>query len=517
MSSSAMRSEPNAPLKPVGKVSTPSKTGPALPSRELFPAGGDAATFTLRNVDASSVEQARQLRKSDFEQYKRFHNFFTAREETMAREIDAKYKDKRERIDKWVRDSIGSDVQTCLEQRKETRDALLGLLMVSAALAKHGKPVLDAKDALGEMDDLVSTRFRTYGLRSHEEKKYRDDSRSTNKSNKQVAHTVGLGYVLELVLSLPAEKRVDSEDLKEILNHSDNMRLVLTTTNQGLHKQVDKALMSPSTPGEADEWTQVGRDRLVQIIKVVQSERFQSAMIEAGGDHLYDAIRHRLKQADDSLWEDAKDKPALTHKNIRAREAYAAKVKPKKDAQRRKERHIKEDGTPDRRYRENKALPATAIPAAAASGRETLPPAPTTVKRPSTVRSSEAVEIIHMKKDGTPDLRYRENRVAANNAAATAVKSAVSAASGVHLNMDGTPDMRFKENKAQVESASPPVTSTTQSRPAAVASSTSYSPYASGFATSSGSSSSSGGREMHTGPRGGTFYYTASGNKSYVK
>ncbi|RLN93844.1 hypothetical protein BBJ28_00002411 [Nothophytophthora sp. Chile5] len=460
MSHSAKRSEPNAPLKPVGKASTPSKTDPSLPSRELFSNGHEAASFDLRNVDVSSVEQARQLRESDYEQYKRFHNFFTAREETMAREIDAKYEVKRERIDKWVRDSIGSDVQTCLEHRKESKDTLL------------------------------------------------EKSSAQNKDTLQTAHTVGLEFMLNLDLGLPAEKRMGSEALKEVLNHSDNMRLVLTATNQGLHKQVDKGLKASSTPGEVDGWTARGRGRLLEIIQAVQSERFQSAMIEAGGDHLYDAIRHRLKQADDSLWEDAKDKSTLTRKNIRAREAYAAKVKPKKDAQRRKERHIKKDGTPDRRYRENKALPATAIPAAAASGRETLPPAPTTVKRPSTVRSSEAVEIIHMKKDGTPDLRYRENKGKASSTRAIGTRSTASAASGVHLKRDGTPDMRFKENKVSVPS-------TTHSRPAATAYSTSSSLYASGYAAS-GWSSSGGGREMYTGPRGGTYYINSNGNKSYV-
>ncbi|RLN94426.1 hypothetical protein BBJ28_00010682 [Nothophytophthora sp. Chile5] len=306
------------------------------------------ATFTLRDVDASSVEQARKLHTNDFEQFKWFHNFFTAREETMPREIDAKYTDKRELIDNWVRESIGSDVQTCLKQNKETKDALLVLLMVSAALAKHGKQALDAKDALGEMDDLVSTRFRTYGLRSRKQQKHRKNSRSKHKSKKQVAHTVGLDFVSKLNLSLPAENRVGDEKLTEILHLSGNMRMVLTTTNQGIHKRVDKALVSSSTPGKRGKWTKKEFNRLVQIIKVTQAERFQSAMIDAGGDHLYDAIRHRLKQvgkqAGRSLWDDEKDKPTLRRKSIWAGEAYAADVKSEMDAQCRKERHINSNG-----------------------------------------------------------------------------------------------------------------------------------------------------------------------------
>ncbi|MFT4202965.1 MAG: hypothetical protein QM610_03545 [Chitinophagaceae bacterium] len=40
----------------------------------------------------------------------------------------------------------------------------------------------------------------------------------------------------------------------------------------------------------------------------------------------------------------------------------------------------------------------------------------------------------HVKKDGTPDKRYKENK----KAAADSVK---------HLKKDGTPDKRYKENK----------------------------------------------------------------------
>ncbi|WP_026770696.1 hypothetical protein [Asinibacterium sp. OR53] len=60
--------------------------------------------------------------------------------------------------------------------------------------------------------------------------------------------------------------------------------------------------------------------------------------------------------------------------------------------------HTKADGTPDKRYKENK----------------------------------EHAE--HMKKDGTPDMRYKEN------------KGKEAAAPG-HTKKDGTADKRFKENK----------------------------------------------------------------------
>jgi hypothetical protein len=40
----------------------------------------------------------------------------------------------------------------------------------------------------------------------------------------------------------------------------------------------------------------------------------------------------------------------------------------------------------------------------------------------------------HMKKDGTPDKRYKENKTAKDTAV-------------VHTKKDGTPDKRYKENK----------------------------------------------------------------------
>jgi hypothetical protein len=64
--------------------------------------------------------------------------------------------------------------------------------------------------------------------------------------------------------------------------------------------------------------------------------------------------------------------------------------------------HVKKDGTPDKRFKENKdgGKPATT----------------------------------HLKKDGTPDKRFKENKDGGKPAT-------------THLKKDGTPDKRFKENK----------------------------------------------------------------------
>ncbi len=49
----------------------------------------------------------------------------------------------------------------------------------------------------------------------------------------------------------------------------------------------------------------------------------------------------------------------------------------------------------------------------------------------STTTKTKAVSTAHLKKDGTPDKRFKENKTTTT----------------VHLKKDGTPDKRFKENK----------------------------------------------------------------------
>lgn len=358
MASSATRREPNAPVK---STPAPVKPNSRAASRNLF--STESGAFALSRVSVQDVQRAREIRDDDFERYKNFHNFFTAREEPLARAIDGQERLKRDRIDAWIADTMSEDVLLCTKEQKETKEKLVGLLMVSAALAKYGERELVRRENLGEMLELVSTRFRSHNLRSKNQAEYKKTHQSAQSDKKQVAHTVGLGFVLELVLQLPSRKRVSHEHLTEILNHNSNMRMVLLDTNQKLHKRVDIRLKSPSAPGEAESWSRQELDRLQQIVKEVQSDRFQAAMKQATGGHLYDAIRTRLKQAAPSLWDDDKDIPYLKHSNILARDRYAEKVKPQKDAQRRKLLGVKKDGTPDRRRRDNKSVPPPPAPA----------------------------------------------------------------------------------------------------------------------------------------------------------
>ena len=83
--------------------------------------------------------------------------------------------------------------------------------------------------------------------------------------------------------------------------------------------------------------------------------------------------------------------------------------------------HLKKDGTPDMRYKENKnAKTGKTTPAAAST---TAPAA-------------------KMKKDGTPDMRSKSNKTAA-----PAATSPATATPAGKMKKDGTPDMRTKSNK----------------------------------------------------------------------
>jgi hypothetical protein len=181
---------------------------------------------------------------------------------------------------------------------------------VSAAIAKYGENELTRRDKLGEMDSVIGARFDTSGLRSKQ----------------QMPQTVGASYVLRLVLGLAPEKRAACQTLRDILTHESNGRLVLTPTTQGLKPVFGTA----ST--DSDDWDNLNQYKLKHMIKQAQSAKFQEAMQQLGGQHLYDAIRTQLKQAGGAtMWDANKDKPALQAKNLRPRSNSAdRKMSPRK-------------------------------------------------------------------------------------------------------------------------------------------------------------------------------------------
>jgi len=60
----------------------------------------------------------------------------------------------------------------------------------------------------------------------------------------------------------------------------------------------------------------------------------------------------------------------------------------------------------------------------------------------------------HLKNDGTPDMRYKENKTTYSSPSSTSSTYIYPANSDTHLKKDGTPDMRYKENKTQPSTTS---------------------------------------------------------------
>jgi len=72
---------------------------------------------------------------------------------------------------------------------------------------------------------------------------------------------------------------------------------------------------------------------------------------------------------------------------------------------------------------------------------------------------SDTLSAQHLKKDGTPDMRYKENKINYSTqssvpASKSMTPSTYTSNSTAHLKKDGTPDMRYKENKVNYSSTS---------------------------------------------------------------
>ncbi|EGZ14225.1 hypothetical protein PHYSODRAFT_512195 [Phytophthora sojae] len=302
--------------------------------------------FTLNDVTTWSVQRAREIRKTDFKRFAKLHNYFTAKDDAVARPINSKANAKREDVDLWVRSVLNSKTLACIQGTQETQQALLSLITVSAALSKYGEPELVRKNSFGEMDTVIGARFGTKGLQSKQQ-------------------AVGVSFVLRIVLGLAPEKRAACQSLREILELMSHQRLVLAPTAKGL---------TPTSNKVAEEWTKVNQYKLKYMVKQAQSDKFQEAMQQLGGQHLYDGIRTQLQQIG-GAWDASKDKPALQAKNLRPRSNPTEKgMKQQKETERRKGQHAKNS-----RVNEPSQLEKKYLPLEAAMWTQ-IPPVPVSVK-----------------------------------------------------------------------------------------------------------------------------------------
>lgn len=364
----------------------------------------DVGGFSLSDVKSErSTRRAQTLFATQDDRFAKFRNFFKNHDTALAREIQAKWGKSRAELLQWICDNVGAIADDGQLQKSDLGD----IALVSAAITKYGEQALDAIYARGEMHALSNMALHTHALRrTSQQQACRDSSKASDKHKKQAAHYVGLEVMLKLNERLPVGHRLGDE-LKIILNLPGNLRLVKTETNQSFHKEVDALLVALPEMLVDRQLSKKEYDRLVQIAKVAQSEEFQNAMILAKGHQLYLSLRDAFTVLDriskqPKLWNARKDKRELqrTSRPINGNAADPMPQTSSSENSNAADRSSSSDKPPrkakDAEHRQRK--------------REKKPkPSEASVDKPPTRRSrqKDSIGAVRLKKDGTPDLRYR--------------------------------------------------------------------------------------------------------------
>ncbi|CAH0473764.1 unnamed protein product [Peronospora belbahrii] len=281
------------------------------------------AEFTVGDIYClENTRRAQILQARDNDRYCKYRNYFKNHHMSLAREVGRNTSKSKGELLRWVEDAVGS----VEGGEKYTKDEILEIAMVSAALTEYSESALAKMYDRGELDALPNVPLHTHNLRMPgKQQACRNSSDAANKDKLEAAHYIGLEVMLRLNERLPVEHRM-GEELREILNHSSNLRLVLATSNQILHKKVDAMLINASdvpvllksTIANSKQQRKISTreyERLVQIAKRAQDENFQDAMIAAKGHYLYASLRHQFNVLDvgdrPKLWDAKKDKHEL--------------------------------------------------------------------------------------------------------------------------------------------------------------------------------------------------------------
>ncbi|TDH71117.1 hypothetical protein CCR75_002695 [Bremia lactucae] len=276
------------------------------------------AEFTVGDINRpENTRRAQSLYCNDRDRFCKYRNYFKNHHMSLAREVGRETRKSKMELLQWVQTVVGP-----LENGENfTKDEILEVAMVSAALSEYGESVLAKMYDRGELDALPNVPLHTHNLRMPgKQQACRNGSDALNKDKLEAAHYIGLEVMLRLNERLPVEHRM-GEELRVILNHPSNLRLMLASSNQILHKKVDALLIRANGPISENK-TQVGTKsssreyaRLVQIAKHAQDLAFQEAMIAANGHYLYQSLRNQFQRLEVSgrikLWEIEKDKPEL--------------------------------------------------------------------------------------------------------------------------------------------------------------------------------------------------------------
>ncbi|RLN91904.1 hypothetical protein BBJ28_00020082 [Nothophytophthora sp. Chile5] len=288
------------------------------------------AEWTVEDIrNPGNTRRAQTLRLQDFDRFCKFRNYFKNHHMSLAREVGRQTSKSKADLLAWIEEAVGP-VQ---DAASFTKDEILEIAMVSAALTEYGESTLAKMYDRGELDALPNIPLHTHNLRlPGKQQACRDKSDATNKSEMEAAHYIGLEVMLRLNERLPVEQRM-GEELREILNHPNNLRLMLASSNQILHKKVDAMLITAgnaavpeSTGVKSKRERKIAAkeyERLVQIAKHAQDEGFQDAMIQANGHYLYMSLRDQFNRLDvgdrPKLWDLQKDKRELQHPPPRSR------------------------------------------------------------------------------------------------------------------------------------------------------------------------------------------------------
>ncbi|RLN95575.1 hypothetical protein BBJ28_00011430 [Nothophytophthora sp. Chile5] len=358
--------------------------------------------FTLADLEASKVRRAEYLRYVDVDHFEWIRDFFESHDAAIAHAIDEQQKECVELIGLWVREVFRPAVQSALVQHMQ-EDAgckweLVELLMVAAALTKYGERELNA---CKETKDGSQRAFNEGPATLYEEAQESSDYTSDDAETQSTSSVYQDGD--EDAFGLIQEQEL----------HQNYMR-----RGNGQHLQ----------------------DQIQAL-----NERFEDFVLRDDQQHYFDELHELNERFDDFMLS------IDNHESSPARQRPRAGVKEAVQTQ-----HLRVNGLPDRRFRENKAALAPA-PA----------PAPTKVKCEPRVRS--ATPSVHVKKDGTPNGRFKANK------ATMAARTEASARS-----------------------------SSTQAKPK-------------GRKGSGNNGAGNGGRTLLTGARGGMYYVNGNGNKVYVK
>ncbi|KAL7681920.1 hypothetical protein Plhal304r1_c053g0138061 [Plasmopara halstedii] len=221
------------------------------------------STFALHNIDVLSVQRAKVIRHVNDERFVRICNYFESHQPELAKEIQAQNASSREQLYAWINYIVSPKVLNYFQKTQESRQNVLDLIMVAAAISKYGESELISKDSRGELGHQDS----------------------------ETSHT--MDFVLRLNEQLGEEKRVGSVVLCEVLAHARTM----TVEKKGDDINDDN-------------------DQHKELVTRVQSEWFQEAMVKSNGRYLYDSIRQYLTSVSNPSWDVSKDRRELRRERL---------------------------------------------------------------------------------------------------------------------------------------------------------------------------------------------------------